>query len=90
MYEDEYHTLWLQGRTKELAYERPEWQKPLQRGDRVCKEPSIISLKTYVRTLTRLFGADITLRELATVIDTSYQHPEPTKIQEDLSSILNL
>lgn len=65
LYEDDYHLLWLQGRTRTLAYSLPEWQKPLQRGDRPHKGASQGSLKTYCRSLIKTFGRSMTLDEIA-------------------------
>ena len=69
MYEDEYRKLWEQGKTDTLKYERPEWQKPLQRGDRVNNGPSAASVRTYIRALIKVFGEDVTLGELKRRID---------------------
>ena len=69
MFEDEYRHLWEQGKTDMLKYERPEWQKPLQRGDRVNTGTSLSSLRTYARALIKAFGTDITLGEISKLID---------------------
>ena len=69
MFEDEYRTAWLEGRTDELRYERPSWQKPMQRGDRVLTGASPSSLRSYCRALIRVYGEDVTLGDICKCID---------------------
>lgn len=69
IFEDEYRKLWEQGKTDTLQYERPDWQKQLQRGDRVNTGTSLSSLRTYARALIKAFGTDITLGEISEQID---------------------
>ena len=71
MFEDEYRKAWLEGRTADLAYERPAWQKPLQRGDHQGKGTSLTSLRCYCRALIRQYGSDMTLGQISEQIDIS-------------------
>lgn len=71
MFEDEYRKAWLEGRTDELRYERPSWQKPLQRGDRVNTGISAANLRSYCRALIRIYGEDVTLGDICKRIDIS-------------------
>lgn len=70
MYENEYHQAWLNGRTDRLRYDRPKWQKPMQRGDRAGHGPSDETLRTYVRTLIKIYGPNATLADIARRIGT--------------------
>lgn len=71
MFEDEYRKAWLEDRTDQLRYERPDWQKPMQRGDRVLAGASSSSLRSYCRALIRVYGEDVTLGDICKRIDIS-------------------
>lgn len=71
MYEEDYHDLWLQGREQTLAYTLPEWQKPMQRGDRRDHTANIVSLRAYCRSLIRRFGRQMTLDEISVQLGIS-------------------
>lgn len=84
MYEEEYHQLWLEGRTTELAYERPEWQKPMQRGDEKFRfaKANPTSLHIYLKCLSKYFDKSKTLAEIEEEIIKMKQSDEETRHQQ--------
>lgn len=64
MWDADYKRLWLEGRTHELRYTRPDGQKPMQRGDKIGGIVGDHTAYMYVCGLLRRFGPDVTLEQI--------------------------
>ena len=70
MYEEDYHRYWLNGQTALLSYERPDWQKPMMRGDGHDHYCNDAKCREYVRSLIKRFGTDdITLAQIQELLE---------------------